>query len=125
MEKSSSEIVSVGADLLNKDDKTVRLAATMLLYNYSISLLDRQGDDEVKVQIIAGFGESLAKEDAPMNFFRACATVGNLIFDNEENRGLAKELGLGEVARASIQKLSGDEAYPKFKDILEELLKMF
>ena len=114
--------MSEAADLLSKDDKTVRLAATMLLYNYSISLIECESD--VKIQIVAGIGQSLAREDAPMNFFRACATVGNMIFDNEENRGLSKELGLAEVVAAGVQKFSADEAYPKFKDILQELQKM-
>ena len=99
-------------DYISHEKKQVRNAAVTVLLNYSCAFLERKENNEGRVQILACVNEAIENEKDPNTYMKILATIGNLIFEDEEVQSLAKDFGIIEKL-GSIEKFKGKDGYEK------------
>jgi phospholipase A-2-activating protein len=107
------------AKFLDHDNKTVRLAWSSLMFNYSVQFCSKD-DEEGRVQAISALCEVVSNEQEVDVLERALLTIGNLLVGGGKKPdiiNLARELGLGDSLTA--RPLQG-----KLAEIKQELLSL-
>lgn len=118
--KKYEKIIDAVTDYITHENKNIRNAAISILLNYSIAFLARKDDNQGRVQIIACLVDAFNNEEDAQNFMRIIASVGNLLFEDEEVTNLAKDFGLLEKL-SSIEKFKGKDIYDKCSKISAEI----
>jgi phospholipase A-2-activating protein len=116
------KIIDAITDYVTHENKNIRNAAISILLNYSIAFISRKDDNQGRVQIIACLLDAFDKEDDAQNFMRIVASIGNLLFEDEEVTNLAKDFGLtDEKIHSSVEKFKGKDIYDKCSKIFTEI----
>jgi phospholipase A-2-activating protein len=114
------KIIDAITDYVVHENKNIRNAAITILLNYSIGFLSRKEDNQGRVQIIACLVDAFDQESDAQNFMRITATVGNLLFEDDEVTGLARDFGIaGKLS--SVEKFKGKDIHDKCSKLAEEI----
>mmetsp|Transcript_10809 Transcript_10809/g.12253 ORF Transcript_10809/g.12253 Transcript_10809/m.12253 type:complete len:136 (-) Transcript_10809:3-410(-) len=113
-------IMDTISDFISHDNKNVRNAAITIMLNYSIAFLSRVEDNQGRVQAIACLVDALDQEKDANNYMRILASVGNLMFEDEEVQSLGRDLGILDKL-SSVEAFKGKDIYDKSKAYAQEI----
>ena len=114
------KIIDSVVDFISHDKQAVRDAAVSVLLNYSILFLAKKDDNQGRIQSVSCLVEYLDQESDAKTFMKILATVGNLMFEDEDVKSLADGLGIKEKFD-SVNKFKTTDSFELCSKFINEI----
>lgn len=120
MNSKYERIIDSVVDFISHEKPAVRDAAVSVLLNYSILFLTKKEDNQGRIQSVSVLVEYLDQETDAKTFLKILATIGNLMFEDEDVKSLADGLGIKDKLD-SINKFKTTDSYELCSKFVAEI----